>query len=211
MRRQLPRAAEGKSASSPVRNFGQSFGRGHRAPPLGCASRVEHLGLYWKETGPFLPCLRAPVWWTCSPQPPEVPPLPADPQVHCAPDAITGIFLHPFPARPPKRIEDIKDFLEIARRKDAKSVKIKKTGSQTKFKIRCSRFLYTLTIDDVAKAEKLKQSLPPPPGAFSIRSLFSFLVLLTAGTTIVFPSLRQLWPGLDLAGLQITDLSAKSK
>ncbi|KAG5459685.1 MAG: ribosomal L38e protein family-domain-containing protein, partial [Olpidium bornovanus] len=144
-----------------------------------------------------------------------------------AADAITGNFLRPFPARPPKRIEDIKDFLEIARRKDAKSVKIKKTGSQTKFKIRCSRFLYTLTINDVEKAEKLKQSLPPPPGAFYIRSNFSVLVVffsyqtkfddtfgpvkLTASTTIAFPSMRQLWPGRDLAGLQITDLSVKSK
>lgn len=32
---------------------------------------------------------------------------------------------------------------------------------RTKFKIRCSRYLYTLAIDDPEKAEKLKQSLPP--------------------------------------------------
>lgn len=31
----------------------------------------------------------------------------------------------------------------------------------TKFKIRCSRYLYTLTLTDAEKAEKLKQSLPP--------------------------------------------------
>jgi hypothetical protein len=31
----------------------------------------------------------------------------------------------------------------------------------TKFKIRCSRYLYTLALDDAEKAEKLKQSLPP--------------------------------------------------
>lgn len=30
-----------------------------------------------------------------------------------------------------------------------------------KFKVRCSRFLYTLVITDKEKAEKLKQSLPP--------------------------------------------------
>ncbi|KAG0005659.1 60S ribosomal protein L38 [Entomortierella chlamydospora] len=61
----------------------------------------------------------------------------------------------------PKQIQDIKQFLEIARRKDAKSGRIKKNGSQTKFKVRCSRYLYTLVINDAAKAEKLKQSLPP--------------------------------------------------
>lgn len=33
--------------------------------------------------------------------------------------------------------------------------------TQTKFKIRCSRYLYTLVVDDVDKAEKLKASLPP--------------------------------------------------
>ncbi|KAF9652753.1 ribosomal protein L38e [Thelephora ganbajun] len=33
--------------------------------------------------------------------------------------------------------------------------------TKTKFKIRCSRYLYTLALDDTEKAEKLKQSLPP--------------------------------------------------
>ena len=33
--------------------------------------------------------------------------------------------------------------------------------TQTKFKIRCKRYLYTLSLDDPEKAEKLRQSLPP--------------------------------------------------
>ena len=33
--------------------------------------------------------------------------------------------------------------------------------TRTKFKIRCSRYLYTLALDDPEKAEKLKASLPP--------------------------------------------------
>jgi len=66
----------------------------------------------------------------------------------------------------PKEIKDIKKFLEIAQRKDAKLARIKKTPTrlgkvQTKFKVRCSRYLYTLKLDDPDKAEKLKQSLPP--------------------------------------------------
>jgi large subunit ribosomal protein L38e len=32
---------------------------------------------------------------------------------------------------------------------------------QTKFKVRCTRYLYTLSLDDPEKAEKLKHSLPP--------------------------------------------------
>uniref|UniRef100_A0A0A0LSS2 60S ribosomal protein L38 n=1 Tax=Cucumis sativus TaxID=3659 RepID=A0A0A0LSS2_CUCSA len=45
----------------------------------------------------------------------------------------------------PKQIHEIKDFLLTARRKDARSVKIKRRKDVVKFK----------------KAEKLKQSLPP--------------------------------------------------
>ena len=34
-------------------------------------------------------------------------------------------------------------------------------ATQTKFKVRCHRHLYTLVLKDSDKAEKLKQSLPP--------------------------------------------------
>eukprot|EP00450_Noctiluca_scintillans_P012011 CAMPEP_0194502094 /NCGR_PEP_ID=MMETSP0253-20130528/24413_1 /TAXON_ID=2966 /ORGANISM="Noctiluca scintillans" /LENGTH=68 /DNA_ID=CAMNT_0039344183 /DNA_START=65 /DNA_END=271 /DNA_ORIENTATION=+ len=60
----------------------------------------------------------------------------------------------------PKQITEIRQFLQIARRKDATAVKIKR-GVETKFKIRCSRYLYTLVIKDSDKAKKLAQSLPP--------------------------------------------------
>ncbi|TFY65723.1 hypothetical protein EVG20_g5365 [Dentipellis fragilis] len=68
----------------------------------------------------------------------------------------------------PKEIRDIKQFIDIARRKDARAARIKKIApsapgakERTKFKVRCSRYLYTLSLDDPEKAEKLKQSLPP--------------------------------------------------
>ena len=81
----------------------------------------------------------------------------------------------------PKKIEEIKDFLITARRKDAKcsyviyglfdilmtlhtlaAVKIMKTRDhKMKFKVRCSKYLYTLVVTDKEKADKLKQSLPP--------------------------------------------------
>jgi large subunit ribosomal protein L38e len=61
----------------------------------------------------------------------------------------------------PKEIKEIKDFLLKARRKDAKSVKIMKAKGSVKFKVRCSRYLYTLVVTDHEKADKLKQSLPP--------------------------------------------------
>lgn len=61
----------------------------------------------------------------------------------------------------PKELKEVKKFLETARRPDARSCKIKKNPDNTKFKIRCSRFLYTLKVTDKEKADKLKQSLPP--------------------------------------------------
>lgn len=42
------------------------------------------------------------------------------------------------------------------------AVKIMKTRDQkVKFKVRCSKYLYTLVVTDKEKADKLKQSLPP--------------------------------------------------
>ncbi|KAL3520308.1 hypothetical protein ACH5RR_018457, partial [Cinchona calisaya] len=61
----------------------------------------------------------------------------------------------------PKQIHEIKDFLLTARRKDARSVKIKRSKDVVKFKVRCSKYLYTLSVFDSEKADKLKQSLPP--------------------------------------------------
>ncbi|KAF2142250.1 uncharacterized protein K452DRAFT_287470 [Aplosporella prunicola CBS 121167] len=63
----------------------------------------------------------------------------------------------------PQEVSDIKQFIEICRRKDASSARIKKTKNTNniKFKVRCHRFLYTLVLKDSDKAEKLKQSLPP--------------------------------------------------
>ena len=53
----------------------------------------------------------------------------------------TGLFSCP----QPKKIEEIKKFLLTARRKDARSVKIKKSGDVTKFKVRarcCRAFCF---------------------------------------------------------------------
>ncbi|KAF8464605.1 60S ribosomal protein L38-1 [Kalaharituber pfeilii] len=62
----------------------------------------------------------------------------------------------------PKQVHDIKQFIELCRRKDAKSARIKKnTSTSIKFKVRCSRHLYTLVLNDAEKADKLRQSLPP--------------------------------------------------
>ena len=40
-------------------------------------------------------------------------------------------------------------------------VKVKKSNGVTKFKVRCSRFLYTFKVSDAKKAEKIRNSLPP--------------------------------------------------
>lgn len=51
------------------------------------------------------------------------------------------------------------------------AVKIMKTrNNRVKFKVRCSRYLYTLVVTDKEKAEKLKQSLPPGEAHHDFRS-----------------------------------------
>ena len=40
-------------------------------------------------------------------------------------------------------------------------VKVKKGAELTKFKLRLSRYLYTLKVTDQAKADKIAQSFPP--------------------------------------------------
>jgi len=61
----------------------------------------------------------------------------------------------------PKQISEIRGFLAHSRRKDAKKVTILRKPSETKFKIRCSRYLYTLVVKEKSKADRLAQSLPP--------------------------------------------------
>ncbi|CAN0926801.1 60S ribosomal protein L38 [Linum grandiflorum] len=73
----------------------------------------------------------------------------------------------------PKQIHEIKDFLLTARRKDARSVKIKRSKDVVKFKVRCSKYLYTLCVFDTEKADKLKQSLPPGIILFPFPSLLT--------------------------------------
>jgi hypothetical protein len=43
----------------------------------------------------------------------------------------------------------------------AARIKKNKKSNNIKFKVRASRFVYTLVLKDTDKAEKLKQSLPP--------------------------------------------------
>ncbi|XLR04118.1 hypothetical protein S83_070316, partial [Arachis hypogaea] len=59
-----------------------------------------------------------------------------------------------------KQIHKIKNFLLIARRKDVRSMKIKRSKDVVKFKVGCSKYLYTLYVFYPKKADKLKQSLP---------------------------------------------------
>ncbi|GMM44867.1 ribosomal 60S subunit protein L38 [Pichia kluyveri] len=69
-----------------------------------------------------------------------------------------------------REITDIKQFVELARRSDVKTATIKtnsvvkangKKVKQTKFKVRGTKNLYTLIVNDEGKAKKLVQALPP--------------------------------------------------
>lgn len=59
----------------------------------------------------------------------------------------------------PQKIEETKHLLFTAKGKDARSVKIK-SKHNVKFKVQCSRHLYTLLTADKEKAEKLSSACP---------------------------------------------------
>lgn len=61
----------------------------------------------------------------------------------------------------PRQVKDLKEFIAICVRKDARCVKIKHNLNESKFKVRCSRFLYTFVIADKKKAARLEQSIHP--------------------------------------------------
>ena len=77
----------------------------------------------------------------------------------------------------PREVKNLKEFLKLCTRKDARYLKIKKPtkagtpsalstaankkakAAPTKFKVRCSRFLYTFTVADKKRAERIQKSI----------------------------------------------------
>lgn len=93
----------------------------------------------------------------------------------------------------------MKDFLLKSRRKDARQVTIKKKKGSTivKFKVRCSRFLYTLTCEK-EKADKLRTSLPP--GTLT-NKIFNWLV-----TFLLNKLFSRILFLIFIAGLQVKEI-----
>ena len=60
----------------------------------------------------------------------------------------------------PKFVRTTKEFVTLCSRTDAKWVKIKENGDSTKFKLRTSKYLYTVKVDGEKMKELLKGSIP---------------------------------------------------
>lgn len=78
-------------------------------------------------------------------------------------------------------------------------MKIKKTKTGvTKFKVRCTKYLYTLCVQDAEKADKLKQSLPPGEQSGQLASVMQnkqpgrLMALAAAQASEVLPQLLAL-------------------
>ena len=78
----------------------------------------------------------------------------------------------------PKQLFELKAFLLAANRPDAKRITIKKNARTTKFKVRCSKYLYTLAVQEADKVDRLKQSLPPRMFIIYLFIYFSHLFFL---------------------------------
>lgn len=62
----------------------------------------------------------------------------------------------------PREIKNLKEFLQVCARKDARVLKVKKGTAKvalTKFKVRCSKFLYTFAVADKKKADRILKSI----------------------------------------------------
>ncbi|KAK6932071.1 Ribosomal protein L38e [Dillenia turbinata] len=71
-------------------------------------------------------------------------------------------------------------------RKNAHSIKIKRSKDLVKFKVRCSKYLYTLCVFDSEKGDKLKQSFPPAATFFGSVSSISYYLLIPKGFCYIF-------------------------
>ncbi|KAK2197272.1 bifunctional Ribosomal protein L38e superfamily/Ribosomal protein L38e [Babesia duncani] len=65
----------------------------------------------------------------------------------------------------PRAFKDLREYLACLKREDATRVtiykkKVKGALVLTKFKVRCSRYVYTLTVPNQAKAAKIEASIP---------------------------------------------------
>uniref|UniRef100_A0AC34FKW7 Large ribosomal subunit protein eL38 n=1 Tax=Panagrolaimus sp. ES5 TaxID=591445 RepID=A0AC34FKW7_9BILA len=60
----------------------------------------------------------------------------------------------------PREVKEVKEFLVLSRRKDARFVTVKQNPDNVKFKLRCSKSLHTLVLKDKEKASKVQSSLP---------------------------------------------------
>lgn len=61
----------------------------------------------------------------------------------------------------PKSVATPRKFLELAARPDAKAIKVKKVSDEvTKFKLRTTKYLYTLTVKQEKFAKLVTDSIP---------------------------------------------------
>ena len=63
-----------------------------------------------------------------------------------------------------------------------------KTKDKVKFKVRCSKYLYTLVVVDKEKADKLKQSLPPGISKWVYERDFAMCIQVLLGDSFKMPS-----------------------
>ncbi|EKE37009.1 ribosomal L38e family protein [Entamoeba nuttalli P19] len=60
----------------------------------------------------------------------------------------------------PKQVQEFKQILKLLKSGSIRAVRVKTNGENTKFKVRCAKYLYTYICADKAKAEELKKAIP---------------------------------------------------
>ena len=60
----------------------------------------------------------------------------------------------------PKQIVEAKKLIALLKKDTIRAVRIKNNADNTKFKVRCAKYLYTYICEDKAKAEEIKKMIP---------------------------------------------------
>ncbi|KAL7715368.1 60S ribosomal protein L38 [Entamoeba marina] len=60
----------------------------------------------------------------------------------------------------PKQVKDIKHIVKLLKSGSVRSIRIKNNSDCVKFKVRCSKYLYTYVCTDKTKVADLKKAIP---------------------------------------------------
>ena len=60
----------------------------------------------------------------------------------------------------PKQIFEAKKVIELLKKDNVRAIRIKKNGENTKFKVRCAKYLYTFVSTEQKTTDDIRKAIP---------------------------------------------------